>query len=391
MDELIRQTAARVARQVAPESVDRQREKAMRIYRERIKHRRGSGRVVRSWVPIAAVAAVLVLALFALRGPREASLVAKVGDRPFAAGAVLYAKKEPLALEFSDRSQVSLAPKTEMRLIRSGPEYVQIGLGFGHLDLSIPPGGPRRWSVDAGSYTVEVTGTEFAVTWLPASHSLTVDVTDGSVLVRGSEVGEDGLRLSAGQRRHFGGAMTAALAVPGTPAAGAATNTTTISEDTPPPGPRMDWHALCERGRPVEAIIEAERAGFKALTRRLSVAELDDLITCARLASDFGRALEALLVLRQRFPAGARAQGATYLLGRVALESKDLHAAAGWFQTYLDEQPEGPLMEQAHGRLMEIWRELGDVPRARRVAAAYLQRHPEGEFADDARRILDAQ
>ena len=117
--------------------------------------------------------------------------------------------------------------------------------------------------------------------------------------------------------------------------------------------------------------------------------ELLSLADAARLSGETSRAVEALLMLRQRFPASTSAATAAFSLGRLAFEKRGAYAeAARWFATYLNEQPQGPLMGDAIGRLMEARDRAGDRPAARRDAERYLQRFPEGPYAGTARVIL---
>jgi TolA-binding protein len=117
--------------------------------------------------------------------------------------------------------------------------------------------------------------------------------------------------------------------------------------------------------------------------------ELLALADAARLSDQTPRAVEALLALRQRFPGSTSAATGAFSLGRLAFEKRGAYAeAARWFARYLDEQPNGPLMGDAVGRLMEARHRAGDRPAARRDAERYLQRFPEGPYAGTARAIL---
>ena len=84
-------------------------------------------------------------------------------------------------------------------------------------------------------------------------------------------------------------------------------------------------------------------------------------------------------MLRQRFPGSTSAATGAFSLGRLAFEER--HA-------YRDEQPSGPLMGDAFGRLMEARDRSGDRLAARRDAEAYLKRFPGGPYAGIARLIL---
>ncbi|HEX6245102.1 MAG TPA: hypothetical protein VFZ61_29475, partial [Polyangiales bacterium] len=92
---------------------------------------------------------------------------------------------------------------------------------------------------------------------------------------------------------------------------------------------------------------------------------------------------------RRRFPGSKEASTAAFTLGRMAFDQRARYAdAARWFAVYLAEQPDGPLMGDARGRLLEAHQHLGNTAAARREAEGYLRRFPDGPYADQARRIL---
>ena len=150
-----------------------------------------------------------------------------------------------------------------------------------------------------------------------------------------------------------------------------------------------DWRALVAAGRYAEGVHAAERAGWSRVCRTANAVELLALADAARLSGETARAVEALVTLRQRFPGSSSAATGAFSLGRLAFEKRAAYTeAARWFATYLDEQPAGPLMGDAVGRLMEARQRSGDHSAARRDAERYLQRFPEGPYAGTARVIL---
>jgi len=93
--------------------------------------------------------------------------------------------------------------------------------------------------------------------------------------------------------------------------------------------------------------------------------------------------------MRMRFPSSPAAGTTAFTLGRIVFEKEhDYPQAATWFETYLREQPTGPLMGDAFGRLMEARLRAGDTPRARASAEQYLRRFPRGPYSAEARGIL---
>ena len=149
------------------------------------------------------------------------------------------------------------------------------------------------------------------------------------------------------------------------------------------------WQSLVAAGHYGDGLRAAERAGFARVCRSANDVELLALADAARLSGRTARAVEALLALRQRFPGSPSAATGAFALGRLAFERRAAYGeAARWFGTYLDEQPAGPLMGDAVGRLMEARHRAGERAAARRDAERYLLRFPEGPYAGTARAIL---
>jgi TolA-binding protein len=101
----------------------------------------------------------------------------------------------------------------------------------------------------------------------------------------------------------------------------------------------------------------------------------------ARYARRGDLAVQSLTAYRKRFPKTARAGTAAFLLGRVELELLGESAdAAKWFETYLAENPDGQLAEEAMGKLMSAQGKAGDPAGAKATARAYLSTYPGGIF-----------
>jgi hypothetical protein len=109
----------------------------------------------------------------------------------------------------------------------------------------------------------------------------------------------------------------------------------------------------------------------------------------ARLNGDRRRAELAYRAARQRFAGSAGAARAAFALGRLAVKT-DPQAAIRWFESYAREQPGGPLISATDDWLFELVGASGTPARRREIARAYLEDHPQGAHAADARRILDA-
>jgi hypothetical protein len=149
------------------------------------------------------------------------------------------------------------------------------------------------------------------------------------------------------------------------------------------------WRELLAAGRLLEGLRAAERANFGQVCRTATAKELLALADAGRFFGPSRRAVTALGALRKRFSGSADAVTAAFMLGRIAFDEGHAYAqAAHWFETYLLEEPRGPLMGDAFGRLMEARLRSGDSPGARTSAEQYLRRFPAGPYASEARGIL---
>jgi transmembrane sensor len=309
----------------------------------------------------------------------------------------------PTAIRFSEGSSIVLERGGRLRVLALESNGARVLVEKGAADVAIAHRhGPGRWRFEAGPVSVDVTGTRFRVDWNPEQHSFGIELKEGSVIVGGDCLPAP-RRVQRGDSLHVscGTAPTAA--------------TTSAKADLPAPAPAPaadakppavrpaqavahrdthasddgDWRALVAAGHYAEGVRAAERAGWSRVCRSANAVELLSLADAARLSGETSRAVEALLILRQRFPGSTSAATGAFSLGRLAFEKRGAYVeAARWFATYLNEQPQGPLMGDAIGRLMEARDRAGDRPAARRDAERYLQRFPEGPYAGTARVIL---
>jgi hypothetical protein len=138
------------------------------------------------------------------------------------------------------------------------------------------------------------------------------------------------------------------------------------------------------KGRYRDAFAAAEAAGFSREVDQAPAGDLLMLADAARFSGSPARAREALLAARRRF--GIRGQSA-FLLGKIAADQQGSPGdAVGWFETYLREEPAGPLAEQALGRIVDLTRRASPEA-ARRAASRYLARYPDGSYAALARSL----
>ena len=302
-------------------------------------------------------------------------------------------KSEPTPLRFSEGSSLVLHEEGRLRVLATEPKGARVLVEEGTVDVSIVPAraGKKRWSFEAGPFSVLVTGTRFKLSYQSSDQSLGLAMREGQVIVSGACL-ERPTPVSAGGQLDLScgvappaATKTAALSVlpPAPPAS------PTLAPAPARPARDAAWRDLLAAGRLQEALRAAEQAGFGRVCQTASSKELLALADGARLFGSTARAVSALRVLRQRFPGSTEAPTAAFTLGRIAFEQKHAYAeAATWFATYLREQPSGPLMGDSFGRLMEARLRAGDQAGARADAEQYLRRFPEGPYASEARGIL---
>jgi hypothetical protein len=324
----------------------------------------------------------------------------------------------PMELRFSDGSAVTLPPRASAHVDALTHDGATVAIEDGTLEVSVIHRAHTHWSVQAGGYRIQVTGTRFAAGWDRKARTLTVSMHEGSVLVTGPGITEP-VRVVTGQRLRASasgadlGLESAPLPAPEAEAAPPTLPAAPAREPAlaPPPAeiPPPVEHAVAPRPRHVEAVathtppapdwrVEASRAqyrealaaavleGWRAECARLGPEDLVLLGDVARLAGDLDRAEEAYRSARRRFPDADRP---TFALGLIAFEGRHNYKTAGdLFASYLRSFPRGPLAREAAGRLIESRIKAGDDGEAREAAATYLHDFPGGPHAALARRTV---
>jgi TolA-binding protein len=359
-----------------------------------------------------ALLALLGVALWLRASQRELAFTLSNGEPAVVGQWIGAPAADPVVLQFTDGTSVSLAPGASARVASLDESGARIVVERGMVDVAVVHRPGAHWDLDVGPFAVRVTGTRFRVSWDPTTTRLLLELREGSVLVRGPIIG-DGRRVASGETLTVSIAtsemqlMTAeprvasevndvaptAAARAESPVASAASGHAAASGPNPadpaPAGPAPSWRELARAGRYREALERARVDGFDAIQERADAEELSALADTARLAGDSERAAEILLTLRRRFSGGPRAAVAAFMLGRIAFDQqKAYQRAAKWFATYLAEQPGGSYAREASGRLLEARSNAGDTKGARAAARAYLDAYPDGPHADRARSLL---
>jgi hypothetical protein len=155
---------------------------------------------------------------------------------------------------------------------------------------------------------------------------------------------------------------------------------------TPPS--RLTWLSLYENEAYAEAVRAAVAYGIDTLSASLDADQLWKLQDAARISGHSEISYETLTLYRRRFPKGRNAAVACFLLGRIALEHKGAFAmSAKWFTTYLKEAPNGPLAEEALGRLIIVYEKMGRNEEAKALGEQYIERFKGGPFERVAERV----
>jgi TolA-binding protein len=330
------------------------------------------------------------------------SAATRVGDLVEAAA------KEPLPLKFSEGSSVVLEQGSRARVLAADANGARVLLEAGEAEVSIRHrvGRKARWHVEAGPYRVLVTGTRFHVAWSPAAQAFKLTLREGSVVVSSGRCMQRERVVRAGESVELSCTATNdATAVGASPAstpvsppahdfesesfAPAKTIARRSKASDSAAEPLDAFRAPLAAGRFAEAIASAERANFERVAASATQADLLQLADAARLSGRIDRAVQALHAVRRRFSGTSEAAMAAFSLGRIAFDQQGAYSEASrWFSTYLSEQPSGPLMGDAFGRLLEARERAGDHAGAELDAERYLRRFPQGPYAAEARRIL---
>jgi len=296
-------------------------------------------------------------------------------------------------VSFSDGSTLLLRDGGRIRVLSLNTAAARVLVEDGVVEAAIVHRQLRttRWELEVGLYRVTVTGTKFRVAFRAGERSLRVSTEVGSVVVSGGCLAAPAT-VSAGESlepscapREAPAADEAAIVPPAPPSQPDATPALKTNQQVP-----VDrWRQLLSAGRLLDGLRAAERASFEQVCRVATEKELLALADAGRFFGPPKRAVAALTALRQRFPGSPDAGTAAFTLGRIAFESDHAYGkAADWFETYMHEQPRGPLMGDAFGRLMEARLHSGDGAGARASAQQYLRRFPGGPYSSEARGIL---
>ncbi|HXJ22276.1 MAG TPA: FecR domain-containing protein [Polyangia bacterium] len=395
-----------------------------------------------TWVVTCAGAAALVLAVRAL-----APLVHSARPLTFeVAGGILeeggYVRGDDQRggqLRFSDGTRIRLAPGAKLSVGAPGARGARLRLQDGEAHFEVMHLPRAAWTVEAGPYVVEVTGTVFDVRWSGANEVAEVHLRSGSVRVSGpllaehatlhpgqslvAHIAEHELRIEedrpaappaglATPARSVAapsapvapvlavpppGAATAAV-VPATQRAKKPRRRVALLEPPQPPPPRPEaevpawapheWTGRVTAGDTKGVLDEAEAHGLDSVLAEADGPALVALADAARYAGRRDLAARALLKQRERFPDTPAASNAAFFLGRLADDAGRPTDALDWYRRCFVERPHGAYASEALGRAMLAVSRISGKTEARDMARIYLERFPNGTYLLHAHQIL---
>ncbi len=388
-------------------------------------------------VVLSAAAAVLLIisvGVFVLHSKEDEEIPFWVGRLPVKGElnlSVMSAASETIPIQFEGGSRIGLGENSEAKVRQSEKERVVVDLKRGSLSADIRKRN-TEWIIVGGAYQVKVWGTAFTVNWLPESEAIDVTVERGIVSVHGPGMSDAGVRLEAGERFHRApndrtdekevssdaaraeetdaeesdcdeDATLESLrettpilrAVRRERSGGAALAESAHGEEHPkttdPSAPLPKWRASLAEGQFEQAVKEAEASGIQNIIATEKVESLWQLADAARYAERKEVAEVLLRAVRKKAPDSKPAGSASFVLGKLALDRKDLDDAARWFASYLEESANRPMAEEALGRLVWIYQRSGNILKAKEAARQYLSRYPDGPFDHVARAVLDGE
>ena len=160
--------------------------------------RRPSWRAGR-WTAVA-LAAVLALAALLVFRVYPSELAYEVdGVSPSDGGYLQGTRQNPAVAHFTDGTEVRVGAGARARIVDVERRGARIALEQGRAHLRVIHRPEARWSVEAGPFSIAVTGTEFDAEWSAADGVLVVEMRSGAVIVRGP-LAADGIGVHGGQR-----------------------------------------------------------------------------------------------------------------------------------------------------------------------------------------------
>lgn len=352
-------------------------------------------------MPVLSAAAAAAVVAFVVWP--ETPLSVSVRGQPGSSGEFVLAQAGDEAVDFSDGTEVLLRQDSQLRVTQVTAHGADVLLEKGAAHVAVVHRDKQtRWNFHAGPYRVAVVGTKFELRWNPETGGIEVEMDEGIVEVDGPGLSKQ--RVTSRQKLEaFSNPPRASLYLETPPALAEAER----APQTEPPMVRVlpekrapqatekpkaqgpSWRYLADTGDAVGAIQAADEAGFGWLTRSLPKTDVLLLGDTARKARHTAYAREAWLQVRERFPGSSAAVAAAIRLGDLAanVEHNDQQAVK-WFALAVREAPNADTAPDAMGRWLDVLVRGKQQAEAKKVAADYVKRFPNGEKVAEARALL---
>jgi ferric-dicitrate binding protein FerR (iron transport regulator) len=333
-------------------------------------------------VPTVAAAAVLIVAFIWLIPSSPQKLQYWVADQVAAhqSSELLVAfDNSSLSIRFENGSFFELAPGSKGKFKRADQQLVDFWLQSGRVTAKIQAQNSTTWQVSYGPFIVETLGTNFEVAWITNEEQLLVKVHSGKVRVSGAWLDAAGMLVLTGKQLKLdlnGNAklfdmepLSASVLAPLEPEV-----KTTIEPEVKKKSPPKEDPPK----KPVTKMANLEKTPEP---KQLSAQDLWHLADQARYHSQPQKAIELYKEIRKLEPKTPRAATAAFLVGRVYAEQlKDHQEAAKWFLVYIQELPQGPLVEESYGRRLQVLKQSKQTDAFKQLAQEYLKKFPEGRY-----------
>lgn len=279
---------------------------------------------------------------------------------------------------FSDGSVFNVEPAARLRVDSSSSTGARMTLVEGRTIAHVVHRPKTSWSVTAGPFLVQVTGTRFGASWDAKNDRLSVELYEGSVQVAGGGFAQP-IAVRAGQRLEAGrgpdnwlltsldgpaGSVAGASPAPAHAPASPSASEEAAAPAPEPPAPAgsgaasrsastLDWPERIGRADFEGIVREANELGIERCLSSCAPSDLRMLADAARYLGRYALAERSLLALRKRSPSDAAS--AAFLLGRLE-ESRDPQKALAWYERSLEEAPAGPYAAEAAAGKMRMQR-----------------------------------
>ncbi|MBN2803712.1 MAG: FecR domain-containing protein [Deltaproteobacteria bacterium] len=361
------------------------------------------------WGRIAAIAAVVLagIATFLIWSDSDHSNeTAKVPSRWLVSGA------ESESMTFFDKSKITLGSNSSARVIETAPHTVRVLLEEGEADVYVTHTDKTDWMLEAGPYTVVVTGTAFVLSWNGSSKEFSLLLKKGSVIVTGPMIEEGKIVASHNRLKAWVDEKRIEMTEEESPAQietaedqiGRENKNNSFSDKKKSLNRKLknssndsnnsksvslSWSELCQEGQFKEVVEKAVARGVNDVVATETVAELMALGEAARLTRNRTIAEQTYKSVRKRFSKTKASGAAAFYLGKMAIDQYDsFKTAAYWFNIYLAEEGRGRFAMDALGRLIEAEQKTGNIAGAKSSASLYLKRFPKGTHVKMAKDLL---